>query len=186
MDDPVSSNEALPLAEAVTEDARPSLRKSVTEMIPALRGFARSITRDPVDADDLVQETLVRALAHIHQFTPGTNLKAWLFTILRNTHISLSKRRSRERRLMSSAEPEDIGRGPAQEWIMAKDEVREALEKLPPYQREVLVLVGGLGLSYEECAEICGCEMGTIKSRLNRARARLAALIEAQSAGELT
>lgn len=162
-----------------------SIRKSVTALIPALRGYARSLTRDSANADDLVQETLLRALANIHQFKLGTNLKAWMFTILRNTHISLAKRRGREASMMSPVEAEDIGRGGEQDWSSAKNEVQAALLKLPPTQREVLVLIGGLGLSYEECAEICGCEMGTIKSRLNRARARLATLLDIETADDV-
>lgn len=157
----------------------------MTELMPALRGYARSLTRDVANADDLVQETLLRALAHIHQFKPGTNLQAWMFTILRNTHLSLAKRRGRELSLMSSVEAEDIGYGGAQEWSSAKNEVQAALLQLPASQREVLVLIGGLGFSYEECAKICGCEMGTVKSRLNRARARLATLLGADNADEV-
>jgi RNA polymerase sigma-70 factor (ECF subfamily) len=154
-------------------------------MIPALRGFARSITRDVHEADDLVQETLVRAIGNIHQFTPGTNLKAWLFAILRNTHISLSKRRGRERDMTSSLDASDVGVAPAQPWLTASSDFMHALERVPEDQREVLVLIGGLGVSYEECAEICGCPVGTIKSRLNRGRARLAVLPDAGSADEL-
>jgi RNA polymerase sigma-70 factor, ECF subfamily len=167
------------------DDARPAIRRSVTELLPSLRAFARSLTRDMTEADDLVQETMVRALANLHQFTPGTNLKAWLFTILRNTHISTSKRRSRERGLMSAVAPEDVGRAPAQEWFTAKDAVQQALAKLPDAQRETIILIGALGLSYEECAEVCACEIGTVKSRLNRARARLAVLLEAETVDDV-
>ena len=172
-------------ASASTDRARSDLARSVTDLIPALRAFARSMTRDVTEADDLVQETLVRALANIHQFAPGTNLKAWLFTILRNTHISLSKRRSRERNMMSDTAPEDVGAAAAQAWLPATSALRSAVEKLPDEQREALILIGGLGLSYEECAEVCGCPIGTVKSRLNRARARLAALLDATTADEI-
>lgn len=168
-----------------TADVARSLRDSVTALIPPLRAFARSLTRDAADADDLAQETLLRALANIHQFQPGTNLKAWLFAIMRNTHISSAKKRGRERGMMASVEPEDVGRSAGQEWSAAKTEMQVALNKLPPAQREVIVLIGGLGLSYEECAEVCGCEMGTVKSRLNRARARLATLLDAETADEV-
>jgi RNA polymerase sigma-70 factor (ECF subfamily) len=164
---------------------RAEIKRSVTALIPALRGFARSMTRNVPEADDLLQETLVRALAHLHQFRPGTNLKAWLFTILRNTFISMSKRRSRERNMAAGLTSEDVGIAPPQLWISASSSLRSALEELPDDQREVLVLIGGLGLSYEECAEVCGCPIGTIKSRLNRARARLAVLLDAESADDL-
>lgn len=172
-------------ASASTARARSDLARSVTDLIPALRAFARSMTRDVTEADDLVQETLVRALANIHQFAPGTNLKAWLFTILRNTHISLSKRRSRERNMMSDTAPEDVGAAAAQAWLPATSALRSAVEMLPDEQREALILIGALGLSYEECAEVCGCPIGTVKSRLNRARARLAVLLDATTADEI-
>lgn len=155
---------------------------SVTKLIPALRGFARSITRDVNQADDLVQDTLVRAIANIDQFTPGTNLKAWLFTILRNTHISASKRQTRERNLISPLNSEEIGVGPPQPWLAAKSALFTALDKLPSDQRQALVLIGALGLSYDECAEICNCPIGTVKSRLNRARARICVLLNAETA----
>ena len=184
----VQSPESAANAQRREEEAAQAadIRRSVTELIPALRGFARSITRNVTLADDLVQETLLRALANIHQFSPGTNLKAWLFAILRNTHISQAKRRNRELNSLASAvEPEDIGAAPAQHWLAATSALRASLEELPEDQREVVILIGGLGLSYEECADICGCPIGTIKSRLNRARARLSILLDADTADEI-
>ncbi|MFL1873901.1 sigma-70 family RNA polymerase sigma factor [Hansschlegelia beijingensis] len=183
--EPPNADEQAREASAPSRDARSDLARSVTDLIPALRAFGRSMTRDVTEADDLVQETLVRALANIHQFAPGTNLKAWLFTILRNTHISLSKRRSRERNMMSETAPEDVGAAASQAWLPATSALRSAVEKLPEEQREALILIGALGLSYEECAEVCGCPIGTVKSRLNRARARLATLLDATTADEI-
>jgi len=183
--EPPNAGEQAREASAPSRDARSDLARSVTDLIPALRAFGRSMTRDVTEADDLVQETLVRALANLHQFAPGTNLKAWLFTILRNTHISLSKRRSRERNMMSETAPEDVGAAASQAWLPATSALRSAVEKLPEEQREALILIGALGLSYEECAEVCGCPIGTVKSRLNRARARLATLLDATTADEI-
>ena len=184
MTEPSDVVEPMRKASAPSRDGY-DLARSVTDLIPALRAFGRSMTRDVTEADDLVQETLVRALANIHQFAPGTNLKAWLFTILRNTHISLSKRRSRERNMMSETAPEDVGAAASQAWLPATSALRSAVEKLPEEQREALILIGALGLSYEECAEVCGCPIGTVKSRLNRARARLATLLDATTADEI-
>jgi RNA polymerase sigma-70 factor (ECF subfamily) len=165
----------------VTNRQSLSLRDSVVDLIPNLRGFARSLARNADDADDLVQETLTRAIHHIDQFRPGTNLKAWLFTILRNTHISHSKRKSRELRATAQGEAEDYGRAAPQPWAAATTDVHAAIDRLPSDFREVLILIGGAGLSYEECAEVCGCPVGTVKSRLSRARDQLQSLLEADS-----
>jgi RNA polymerase sigma-70 factor, ECF subfamily len=174
--------------ESGPEAPAPSARQmtdDVVKLMPALRGFARALTRNVDEADDLLQEALTRAIANLHQFTPGTNLKAWLFTILRNTHISLSKQRGRERKMMSSTTSEDVGAPAPQGWSVETKALMSALDELPPEQRQVLVLIGALGFSYEECAEICGCKMGTIKSRLNRGRARLAAVMEGEPPPEV-
>lgn len=177
------SQDVEPPSPAVAQTSE--VTRSVAALIPALRGFARSLTRDPTEADDLLQETLTRALANLHQFTPGTNLKAWLFAILRNTHISIAKKRGRERSLLSGVEAEDVGMAPPQPWIAATGALRAALAALPADQRDVVVLIGGFGLSYDECAEVCGCAIGTIKSRLNRARSKLAEALDAQSVDDL-
>ncbi|MCO6386788.1 sigma-70 family RNA polymerase sigma factor [Aliihoeflea sp. 40Bstr573] len=148
-------------------------RSEVVSLIPALRAFARTFHRDVNDADDLVQETLTKAIGNIHQFQPGTAMKSWLFTIMRNSFYTKIRKSSRE----APALADDAASRPAvlatQEWSARGHEIREALARLPEQQREVIMLIGVLGVSYEEAAEICGCAMGTIKSRLNRARARL-------------
>ncbi|MFN3766414.1 MAG: sigma-70 family RNA polymerase sigma factor [Aliihoeflea sp.] len=148
-------------------------RNEVVSLIPALRAFARTFHRDVNDADDLVQETLTKAIGNIHQFQPGTAMKSWLFTIMRNSFYTKIRKSSRE----APALADDAASRPAvlatQEWSARGHEIREALARLPEQQREVIMLIGVLGVSYEEAAEICGCAMGTIKSRLNRARARL-------------
>ncbi|MEJ0096983.1 MAG: sigma-70 family RNA polymerase sigma factor [Bauldia sp.] len=152
--------------------------------VPRLRAFAMSLSGNVDRADDLVQETLVRALANIDSFQPGTNLTAWLFTILRNHFRSEYRKRRREVEDVDGRHTESLKSQPAQMGHVELAEFRAALDKLPPDQRETLVLVGASGFSYEEAAEICGCAVGTIKSRLNRARTRLAELMDVQDAGD--
>ena len=153
-------------------------REQVIALIPTLRAFAWSLARNPVDADDLVQETLTKAWTYREKFRAGTNLRAWLFTILRNTWFSAVAKTRRET-------PDEDGRmaatlvsPPAQEWSIEMRQLQDALNRLPPEHREAIVMVGAAGLSYEEAAEIAGCALGTIKSRVNRARNRLAQLLD--------
>ena len=146
-------------------------REDVAGMVPHLRAFARSLTGGDVHlADDLVQDTILNALQAQHQFTPGTNLKAWLFTILRNRFRSLITRKH----VTAEVQDDDLERKwltPAhQESVVEVTAFRRAFRHLSPAHREVLVLVGVHGLSYEQVAEICRCEVGTVKSRVNRAR----------------
>lgn len=143
---------------------------SIVELLPALRAFARTFYRDPNDADDLVQDTLVKALRSFESFEPGTRLKSWMFTIMRNTFYTRIKVYSREAPGVADCVADRPAVAPSQEWSIRSREVRDAINRLPPHHREVLMLIGVLGVSYEETAEICGCAMGTVKSRLNRAR----------------
>ncbi|MGU3492458.1 sigma-70 family RNA polymerase sigma factor [Xanthobacteraceae bacterium A53D] len=161
------------------------LRNQVLELLPALRAFARSLTRNRTEADDLVQETLLKALSNIDKFDPGTNLRAWLFTILRNTYYTEIRKRRRENDGMATLAQQDSNMGPAQEWAVTLKSLKEALELLPSDQREALVLVGAAGLSYEEAADVCGCALGTIKSRVNRARAKLLTLMGADGTSDV-
>ena len=149
-------------------------REAVTARIPALRAFAWSLSRNASDADDLVQETLTKAWNHRDRFQPGTNLRAWLFTILRNSWYSSVSRRKREVADEDGKHAARLTTEGSQEWSMAVHELREAMDELPPTHREAIVLVGAAGLSYEEAAQIAGCALGTIKSRVNRARNQLA------------
>ena len=145
----------------------------IVTLIPALRGFARSFCRNPGDADDLVQETLTKALAKIHQFEPGTRMKAWLFTIMRNTfytRIAIANREAPGGADCASLIPTTEA---TQEWSLRGRELSEAIDRLSEPQREVIMMVAVMGTSYEEAAERCGCAVGTIKSRLNRARSTL-------------
>jgi RNA polymerase sigma-70 factor (ECF subfamily) len=144
---------------------------SIVSLIPALRAFARTFCRIPDDADDLVQETLTKGLANIDKFEAGTRMKSWLFTIMRNTYYTRVRVSVREAPgLADCASLRPISEA-TQEWSVQGKEVHQAIQSLPEHQREVLMLIGVLGVSYEETAEICGCAVGTVKSRLNRARA---------------
>ena len=150
-----------------------SVRKAVLGAVPSLRAFAISLCGNVDRADDLVQETLLRALANIDSFQPGTNMSAWLFTILRNHFRSEYRKRRREVEDGEGHYAETLKSQPEQIGQVEFGEFREALAQLPADQREALVLVGASGFSYEEAANICGCAVGTIKSRVNRARTRL-------------
>jgi RNA polymerase sigma-70 factor, ECF subfamily len=159
----------------------PSLRDAVLASVPSLRAFAISLCGTVDRADDLVQETLLRALANIHSFQPGTNMSAWLFTILRNLFRSEYRKRRREVADSDGSYAARLKTQPEQEGRIEFTEFREALSRLPDEQREALILVGASGFSYEEAAGICGCAVGTIKSRVNRARVRLAELLSIES-----
>ncbi|ADO44353.1 sigma24 (plasmid) [Ketogulonicigenium vulgare Y25] len=155
----------------------PDPRQEILLHLPALRAFALTLSRDSVLADDLVQETLMKAWSKFHLFTPGTNLRSWLFTVLRNNMRSMLRKRSREVADVDEKMAARLASKPNQESNLALKEVELALDKLPAEQREVLILVGAMGFSIEEAAETCGCAPGTIKSRANRGRLALARLL---------
>jgi RNA polymerase sigma-70 factor (ECF subfamily) len=155
----------------------PDIRDALLKAVPNLRAFAVSLSGNVDRADDLVQETLMRALANIESFQPGTNLSAWLFTILRNQFRSEYRKRRREVEDVDGKYSDKLKTQPEQLSKIEFTELREALTRLPDDQREALLLVGASGFSYEEAAEICGCAVGTIKSRVNRARHRLAEMM---------
>ncbi|HWL74986.1 MAG TPA: sigma-70 family RNA polymerase sigma factor [Burkholderiaceae bacterium] len=155
----------------------PALRDTMLAAVPSLRAFGISLCGNVDRADDLVQETLLRALANIQSFQPGTNMSAWLFTILRNLFRSEYRKRRREVEDPDGSYAETLKSQPEQTSRVEFEEFRVALNKLPDDQREALILVGASGFSYEEAAEICGCAVGTIKSRVNRARTRLSGLL---------
>lgn len=148
-------------------------REKVVELIPALRAFARVLCARPEEADDLVQETLTKAIANLDRFTPGTRLKSWLFTIMRNTFNTAYQKAKREKVGLPAEIFEDLATQPDQEWSVRAREVRAALMRLPRAQREILLIVVLSGESYEDAATICGCAVGTVKSRLYRARHNL-------------
>ena len=161
-----------------------SVRQEILAAVPGLRAFAISLCGNVDRADDLVQEALLRALANIHSFQPGTNMSAWLFTILRNHFRSEYRKRRREVEDTDGSYAESLKSHPEQQGHVEFGEFRVALAKLPPDQREALILVGASGFSYEEAANICGCAVGTIKSRVNRARTRLAELMSIDNVDE--
>jgi RNA polymerase sigma-70 factor (ECF subfamily) len=150
-----------------------SLKRDLIAAIPSLRAFAVSVCGNPDRADDLVQETLVKAWGSLDSFSEGTNLTAWLFTILRNIYYSEFRKRRREAPDPDGAIAARLVAPDSQHAHMEFQDFREALQKLPLDQREALILVAASGMSYEEAAEICGCAPGTMKSRVNRARNRL-------------
>jgi len=162
----------------------PSVRDAMLGAVPSLRAFAISLCGNVDRADDLVQETLLRAWANITSFEPGTNMSAWLFTILRNLFRSEYRKRRREVADGEGSYAESLKTQPEQASRVEFEEFRTALNKLPADQREALILVGASGFSYEEAAGICGCAVGTIKSRVNRARTRLAELMSIESADD--
>jgi RNA polymerase sigma-70 factor (ECF subfamily) len=162
----------------------PSVRQAILNTIPSLRAFAISLCGNVDRADDLVQETMLRALANINSFQPGTNMSAWLFTILRNHFRSEYRKRRREVEDADGSYADSLKSHPEQQGHVEFTEFREALAKLPSDQREALILVGASGFSYEEAANICGCAVGTIKSRVYRARTRLAELMSIDNVEE--
>jgi RNA polymerase sigma-70 factor, ECF subfamily len=154
-----------------------ALRDSLVAEMSSLRAFGVSLCGDKERADDLVQETLFKAWNHLDSFHEGTNLKAWLFTILRNTYFSERRKRRREVEDTDGSYAAQLATPPEQPGHMDMQDFRAVLARLPDDQREALILVGAAGFSYEEAAQISGCPVGTIKSRVNRARVRLAEML---------
>jgi RNA polymerase sigma-70 factor, ECF subfamily len=161
-----------------------SVRAAMLAAVPSLRAFAISLCGNVDRADDLVQEALLRAWGNLDSFEPGTNMSAWLFTILRNVFCSEYRKRRREVEDADGSYAKSLTSLPGQTSHLEMDEFRKALDVLPSEQRESLILVGASGFSYEEAAQICGCAVGTIKSRVNRARRRLAELLSIESADD--
>ena len=154
-------------------DDRSTFKHDLLGAIPSLRAFAMSLAQNADKADDLVQETLVKAWDKQASFQPGTNLKAWVFTILRNEFYSQMRKRGREVQDSDGAITARVAVHPGQHGALDLEDFRAALETLPEDQREAIILIGASGFSYEEAATICGCAVGTIKSRVSRARSRL-------------
>lgn len=157
----------------------------LAEQAPTVRAFARTLARDVARADDLAQETLLKAWANREKFEPGSNLRAWLFTILRNSFYSSYRKSRRE-----VADPEGeyqakMATKPSQDDAMAMRDFEHALSQLPDEQREALVLIAVAGLSYEEACEVVNAPVGTVKSRVNRARARLAELLGVETGADM-
>jgi len=162
----------------------PDFRKDLIGTIPSLRAFAISLSQNTDKADDLVQETLVKAWDKQSSFQLGTNLKAWLFTILRNEFYSQMRKRGREVQDSDGTITAGVATQPQQHGALDLKDFRAALERLPEDQREAIILIGASGFSYEEAAEICGCAVGTIKSRVSRARSRLQEILHIEDEGD--
>lgn len=161
-----------------TAGERAEFVRELEEVIPHLRAFARGLCGRPDMADDLVQEALMKAWAAQDRFEPGTSMRAWTFVILRNAYLT-DMRRNRFRGEYDEGVAERILTAPAsQEEPIHLSDMHRALLTLPPERREALLLVGAGGFSYEEAAEICGCAIGTIKSRVGRARAALSEMLD--------
>jgi RNA polymerase sigma-70 factor, ECF subfamily len=164
--------------------ASSQITADLLSVIPNLRAFAVSLCGNLDRADDLVQETLVKAWGNIGSFVEGTNLRAWLFTILRNIYYSEYRKRRREVADPDGTFAAKLATAPTQSGHMDLLDFRAALQQLPSDQREALILIGASGLSYEEAAGICGSAIGTMKSRVNRARSRLAEMLSITSGME--
>jgi RNA polymerase sigma-70 factor, ECF subfamily len=183
---PPSHTQHLALVEEVRAGRRSKyMRDRLPACLPHLRAFALSLTRDPVRSDDLVQSTLLRAWANLDHFQPDTNLEAWLFTILRNNFHSEYRKRRREVEDPDDGYARRLMVQPEQEFRMFLDDVQRALVRLPLEQREALLLVTEQGETYADVAARCGVAEGTIKSRVNRARTQLAAMLQMENRHDL-
>ena len=160
-------------------------REELVEHLPAMRAFAVSLTRNSAQADDLVQDTVVKAWTNLDKFEAGTNLRAWLFTILRNTFYSDRRKTRREVADVDGVFSANLAEKPGHDGRLQMSDFRVAFAQLPDEQREALILVGASGFSYEEAADMCGVAIGTIKSRANRGRHRLAELMHLEKGDEL-
>ncbi|HEX7761911.1 MAG TPA: sigma-70 family RNA polymerase sigma factor [Caulobacteraceae bacterium] len=162
------------------ENVRDNLfKRELTALIPQLRAFARTLAGDATQADDLAQDAMMKAWSARTSFEMGTNMKAWTFMILRNQFYSEKRRSWRQTQLDQEAAERTLVAPDDPMAPVALDELRQGLGMLPPEQREALILVGAGGFAYEEAAVICGCAVGTVKSRVSRARRALEAVLEA-------
>jgi RNA polymerase sigma-70 factor, ECF subfamily len=163
----------------------PRLREELLASVRSLRAFAVSLCGQPDRADDLVQETLVKAWSNIDSFQEGTNLQAWLFTILRNHYYSEIRKRRREVEDTDGQYAARLATHPPQQGHLDLADFKAALRELPDDQREALILVGASGFSYEEAAGICNVAVGTIKSRVSRARSHLGKRLKIESDADI-
>jgi RNA polymerase sigma-70 factor (ECF subfamily) len=169
----------------MTRDAQPAdpardnaFKRELVALIPHLRAFARTLSGDPTSADDLAQDAMMKAWDARASFEMGTNMKAWTFMILRNQFYSEKRRSWRQTQLDQEAAERTLVAVDDPEAPVALDELRLGLSQLPAEQREALILVGAGGFAYEEAAEICNCAVGTVKSRVSRARKALQGILE--------
>jgi RNA polymerase sigma-70 factor, ECF subfamily len=160
-------------------------RDRLAGAIPKLRAFAISLTRDATQADDLVQDTILKAWSNMDKFDPATNLDAWLFTILRNTFYSSLRKHRREVQDSDGVHAAGLAIKPAHDGRLALKEFQRAFDQLSPEHREVLILVGASGFSCEEAAAMMSVAVGTVKSRASRARKRLAELLHLEDGEDM-
>ncbi|WP_420862979.1 RNA polymerase sigma factor [Algirhabdus cladophorae] len=146
--------------------------------LPALRAFALSLTRNRATADDMMQDAVLKAWTNMDKYQPGTNMRAWLFTILRNTYYSSRRKLNREVADVDNVFSDTLSVKPDHDGRLQLLDFKDAFQKLADEHREALILVGASGFSYDEAAEMCGVATGTMKSRVNRARAKMTELLE--------
>ncbi|MBB3948524.1 RNA polymerase sigma-70 factor (ECF subfamily) [Rhizobium skierniewicense] len=161
-----------------------NFKREMLAALPNLRAFAISLIRSRDRADDLVQDTIMKAWAKQESYQPGTNMRAWLVTILRNEFYSQIRKSGREVQDTDGVYTSRLSVPPEQHGSVDLQDFKTALAKLPEDQREAILLIGASGFAYEEAAEICGCPVGTIKSRVSRARLRLQELLGIQDENE--
>jgi RNA polymerase sigma-70 factor, ECF subfamily len=159
--------------------------EELISLMPNLRAYARRLVRHRHDAEDLVQDVVVRAWGARHRFEDGSNMRAWLFTILRNRFYNSYIVMPGEVVPLDSVAPSLLSAGPEQEWALAGRELQQALTKLHPVHREVLLLSVDARLSYDEISQVTDCAVGTVKSRVFRARRELASLLGRPARAEL-
>lgn len=174
---------ALRAAEAADGDFT-RLSQEMLALAPKLRAQAGALTQGRGDAEDLVQETLMRAWQFRHTYREGTYLRAWLYRILRNVYLAAVSGRLQTVQDVDGKFTARLAHEPEQEWRVRVGELRQELAQMPPQNRAALVLVAGSGLTYDEAAEVLGCSAGTVKSRVSRARDRLAETFDAAKLGD--
>lgn len=144
---------------------------------PEMRAFSRSLCSNKADADDLFQQTILKSIENLHRYKPGTYMRAWLLTIMRNAFLN----NVRKRNLESVGQEYSVSSEPRveapQEWKLRQNELARALERMPPHYRDAVLLIGALGETYGAAADTLRCDIGTIKSRVNRARGILRAVL---------
>lgn len=156
----------------------PDPKDELVTHLPALRAFALSLTRNRATADDMMQDTVLKAWTNMDKFKPGTNMRAWLFTILRNNYYSSRRKLNREVPDIDNAFSDTLSVKPDHDGRLQMMDFKAAFDQLADEHREALILVGASGFTYEEAAETCGVATGTMKSRINRARAKLTELLK--------
>jgi len=160
------------------KDGMPDEMEELVTHLSALRAFALSLTRNSATADDMMQDTVLKAWTNMDKFQPGTNMRAWLFTILRNNYYSSRRKLNREVADVDNVFSDTLSVKPDHDGRLQMMDFKQAFEQLADEHREALILVGASGFSYDDAAEMCGVATGTMKSRVNRARAKLVEMLK--------